>query len=170
MKEGKALGLVETVGLVAAIEAADAGSKAANVELIGYELARGGGLTTVKFTGDVAAVKAAVDAAKAAAEKVGRVYAVHVIPRPADQLRPLLAGKKEKDSAGKKEEDEKKEKNGEMEENGKMKENAGFREQESEENIPGSTEPSCNICKDPACPRKKGEPRSNCIHYKEKEK
>ncbi|TYP55472.1 BMC domain-containing protein [Thermosediminibacter litoriperuensis] len=156
MKKDGALGLVETVGLVAAIEAADAGSKAADVKLIGYELARGGGLTTVKFTGDVAAVKAAVDAAKAAAERVGRVYAVHVIPRPADQIRPLFGEKEEKDYKGKKEED------------GEPEETAGYKEQESREDIADSKEPSCNICKDPVCPRKKGEPRSYCIHYKKR--
>ncbi|ADL07327.1 BMC domain-containing protein [Thermosediminibacter oceani] len=151
MKGDGAFGLVETVGLVAAIEAADAGSKAADVKIIGYEMARGGGLTTIKFAGDVAAVKAAVDAAKAAAERVGRVYAVHVISRPADQIRPLFGGNIEKEKEG-----------------GEPGETAGSSERESHEDIPGSSESSCNICKDPACPRKKGEPRSYCIHYKKR--
>ncbi len=80
-----ALGLVETRGLVGAIEAADAGSKAANVRLLGAERADAG-LVTVKFLGEVAAVKAACDAGAAAAERVGQLVAVHVIPRPHDDL------------------------------------------------------------------------------------
>jgi microcompartment protein CcmL/EutN len=78
---GEALGMVETSGLVGAIEAADAMTKAANVELIGYEKI-GSGLVTVMVRGDVGAVKAAVDAGSAAAERVGKVVSVHVIPRP----------------------------------------------------------------------------------------
>jgi len=82
----QSLGLIETWGYVPAIEAADAATKAADVTLLGYERARAG-LITVKFVGDVAAVKAAVTAGSAAAEKVGKVVAVHVIPRPDRQLR-----------------------------------------------------------------------------------
>lgn len=78
---GNALGLVETKGLVGAIEAADAMTKAANVELIGYEKI-GSGLVTVMVRGDVGAVKAAVEAGCAAADRVGEVVSTHVIPRP----------------------------------------------------------------------------------------
>lgn len=78
---GQALGLVETMGLVGAIEAVDAGTKAAPVEFAGREYADAG-LVTVCFSGDVAAVKAAVDAAAAAAERVGQLVSVHVIPQP----------------------------------------------------------------------------------------
>jgi microcompartment protein CcmL/EutN len=78
---GNALGLVETKGLVGAIEAADAMTKAANVELIGYEKI-GSGLVTVMVRGDVGAVKAAVEAGSAAADRVGQVVSTHVIPRP----------------------------------------------------------------------------------------
>jgi ethanolamine utilization protein EutM len=81
----QALGLVETKGLVGAIEAADAGLKAANVELLGSERADAG-LVTVMFGGDVAAVRAACDAGAAAAERVGQLIAVHVIPRPHPSL------------------------------------------------------------------------------------
>lgn len=81
----EALGLVETKGLVGAIEAADAGLKAANVRLLGSERADAG-LVTVLFGGDVAAVKAACDAGAAAAERVGQLVAVHVIPRPHPSL------------------------------------------------------------------------------------
>lgn len=79
------LGLIETVGIVPAIVAADAASKAAQVSLLGYELGRAG-LVTIKVVGDVAAVTAAVSAGSAAAEKVGKVLSVHVIPRPDRQL------------------------------------------------------------------------------------
>ncbi len=78
---GRALGLIETRGLVGALEAADAGVKAADVELVGVEYADAG-LITVHFQGDVAAAKAAVDAGAAAAERVGQLVSVHVIPQP----------------------------------------------------------------------------------------
>ena len=77
-----ALGMVETKGLVAAIEAADAMVKAANVTLVGKEQV-GGGLVAVLVRGDVGAVKAATDAGAAAAERVGDLISVHVIPAPA---------------------------------------------------------------------------------------
>jgi microcompartment protein CcmL/EutN len=83
--EKQSLGLIETLGLVPAVEAADTGSKAANVTLLGYGNVDAG-LITVKFLGDVAAVKAAVTAAAAAAKRVGKVVSVHVIPRPDRQL------------------------------------------------------------------------------------
>ena len=76
-----ALGMVETRGLVGAIEAADAMLKAANVSLVGYEKI-GSGLVTVMVRGDVGAVKAATDAGAAAARAVGEVVSIHVIPRP----------------------------------------------------------------------------------------
>ncbi|MBN1058707.1 propanediol utilization microcompartment protein PduA [Clostridium cagae] len=76
-----ALGMVETKGLIGAIEAADAMVKSANVILVGYEKI-GSGLVTVMVRGDVGAVKAATDAGAAAAQKVGEVVSIHVIPRP----------------------------------------------------------------------------------------
>jgi microcompartment protein CcmL/EutN len=85
----EALGLIETRGLVAAIEAADAMVKSANVTLKGKELI-GGGLVTVMVTGDVGAVKAATDAGAAAAKKVGELVSVHVIPRPHSELDKIL--------------------------------------------------------------------------------
>jgi microcompartment protein CcmL/EutN len=81
MAELLALGMVETKGLVASVEAADAMVKAANVGLIG-KVHVGGGLVTVMVRGDVGAVKAATDAGAAAAAKVGELVSVHVIPRP----------------------------------------------------------------------------------------
>ena len=85
----QALGMVETRGLVALIEAADAMCKAANVELVGWDRV-GSGMVTAFVRGDVAAVKASVDAGAAAAAKIGEVIAVHVIPRPHDELSPAL--------------------------------------------------------------------------------
>lgn len=84
-----ALGLIETRGLVAAIEAADAMVKAANVHLIGREQI-GGGLVTVMVRGDVGAVKAATDAGTAAAGKVGEIVSCHVIPRPHDEVESVV--------------------------------------------------------------------------------
>ena len=84
-----ALGMVETRGLVGAIEAADAMVKAANVVLIGSEYV-GGGFVTVMVRGDVGAVKAATDAGAAAAKRVGEVVSLHVIPRPHSDVEMIL--------------------------------------------------------------------------------
>ena len=84
-----ALGMIETKGLVAAVEAADAMVKAANVTLVGKELV-GGGLVTVMVRGDVGAVKAATDAGAAAADRVGELISVHVIPRPHSEVELIL--------------------------------------------------------------------------------
>lgn len=85
----EALGMVETRGLVGAIEAADAMVKAANVALVGYEKI-GSGLVTVMVRGDVGAVKAATDAGAAAAKVVGEVVSIHVIPRPHSDTEKIL--------------------------------------------------------------------------------
>ncbi len=85
----QALGMIETKGLVGAIEAADAMTKAANVTLIGKEKV-GSGLITVMITGDVGAVKAAVDAGAVAAEQVGHLVGVHIIARPHDEIENIL--------------------------------------------------------------------------------
>ena len=84
-----ALGMIETRGLVGAVEAADAMVKAANVELIG-RVQVGGGLVTVMVRGDVGAVKAATDAGAAAARNVGELISVHVIPRPHNEVEMIL--------------------------------------------------------------------------------
>ena len=85
----QALGMIETKGLVAAIEASDAMVKAANVTLIG-KVHVGGGRVTVMVRGDVGAVKASVDAGAAAAERVGDLISVHVIPRPHNEVELIL--------------------------------------------------------------------------------
>ena len=87
------LGMIETKGLVGAIEAADAMVKSANVQLVGKEMA-GGGLVTVMVRGDVGAVKAATDAGAAAAEKVGELVSVHVIARPHTEVDAILPSKR----------------------------------------------------------------------------
>ena len=92
MMNTNALGMVETRGLVGAIEAADAMVKAANVNLVGKEQV-GGGLVTVMVRGDVGAVKAATDAGSAAAQKVGELVSVHVIPRPHSEVELILPHK-----------------------------------------------------------------------------
>ena len=84
-----ALGMIETKGLIGAIEAADAMVKSANVQLVGKEQV-GGGLVTVMVRGDVGAVKAATDAGAAAAEKVGELVSVHVIARPHTEVDVIL--------------------------------------------------------------------------------
>ncbi len=87
--EHRALGMIETKGLVGAIEAADAMVKAAKVDLFGKEKATAG-LVTMYVVGEVGAVKAATDAGAAAARRVGELVSVHVIPRPHDQLQSIL--------------------------------------------------------------------------------
>ena len=89
MASQQALGMIETKGLVGSIEAADAMVKAANVTLIGKQLV-GGGLVTVMVRGDVGAVKAAVDAGAAAAERIGELLSIHVIPRPHSDVEKIL--------------------------------------------------------------------------------
>ena len=84
-----ALGMIETKGLVGSIEAADAMVKAANVVIVGKEYI-GAGYVTVMVRGDVGAVKAATDAGAAAAERVGELVSVHVIPRPHAEIEQLL--------------------------------------------------------------------------------
>jgi len=97
----EALGMIETKGLVALIEASDAMIKAANVTMLGWQKI-GSGLVTALVVGDVAAVKAAVDAGAAAAGRIGEVVGVQVIPRPHEDLGTVLpvAGKKAAQTAG----------------------------------------------------------------------
>ncbi len=89
MSKSSALGMVETKGFVGAVEAADAMVKAATVTLVG-KTAVGGGLVAIMIRGDVGAVKAATDAGAAAADKVGELVSVHVIPRPHDEVEIIL--------------------------------------------------------------------------------
>ncbi|MCZ7832952.1 BMC domain-containing protein [Atlantibacter hermannii] len=90
---GQSLGLIETVGMAAAVEAADAAMKSANVSLVGYELTKGGGMVTVKLEGEVGAINAAVAAAISAASRVGEVYAHKVIARTAQHIEHIIHSK-----------------------------------------------------------------------------
>ncbi|MBU3214319.1 BMC domain-containing protein [Clostridium estertheticum] len=144
-----ALGLIETVGLAAAIEAADTCMKSANVELIGYELTKGYGMVTVKIKGDVSAVKAAIESAKVSAASVNTVYATLVIPRPVDKLDLMIESS---NTIGVK---------------NKIKEKNETIEIIKEEIVPAGE--VCNLCYDPKCTRKKGMTRKLCIHYKDSE-
>jgi ethanolamine utilization protein EutM len=181
-----ALGLIETVGLVAAVEAADAAVKAANIKLLGYELTRGGGLVAVKLQGDVGAIKAAVDAGANAAGKVGTVWATHVIPRPHHELVGMVTSR---DTVGREAKASSPAATAASPEGG----DGASQEQATpagEEPVPTDAaeetatvlpetevspaeKPSpevCNLCGDPACPRKKGDPKVTCLHYgKDKE-
>jgi ethanolamine utilization protein EutM len=85
----EALGMVETKGFIAAVEAADVMVKSANVTLVGYEKV-GSGLVAVLVRGDVGAIKAATEAGAAAAKRVGELIAVHVIPRPHSDVEKML--------------------------------------------------------------------------------
>jgi len=96
---GEALGMIETRGLVAMIEAADAMVKAANVRIVGWEKI-GSGYVTVLVRGDVAAVRAATDAGAAAARRVGELISAHVIPRPHPSLEDVLPIGKAQAAAG----------------------------------------------------------------------
>lgn len=91
----EAVGMIETKGFVAMLEASDAMMKAANVTMIGWDKV-GSGMVTTFVTGDVAAVKAAIDAGAAAAGRVGDVIGVHIIPRPHDELVAMLPKKNTK--------------------------------------------------------------------------
>ncbi|HZG73486.1 MAG TPA: BMC domain-containing protein, partial [Chondromyces sp.] len=96
----KALGMIEVVGMAAAVAAADTAVKSANVTLLGYELANGGGMVTIKFEGDVGATKAALEAASIEAERVGKVVSKHLIPRPHEELEKLIPAKETTSESG----------------------------------------------------------------------
>ena len=203
-----AIGIIETIGLAAAIEAADVCLKSANVSLIGYELTRGNGMTVVKIEGNVGAVKAAIEAASVAVNKVSKVYSQKVIPRPSDSIEFLVRNEntvgyenlniisdeveeieEEKHITNIEDvikEDINKEKESieneiEIEAEAKISQNdesileddkeeveseSDYIELKDDSNLENSY--TCNLCKDPKCPRVKGDLRSECIHYDEK--
>ncbi|MBB6217631.1 microcompartment protein CcmL/EutN [Anaerosolibacter carboniphilus] len=183
-----ALGMIETVGLAAAMEAADTAVKSANVTLLGYENSKGGGLITIKIEGDVGAVKAAVEAACAAASKINKVFSKQVIPRPHEEIEKLIYTK---DTVGITQpmEEDKPEIETEIEVKVEDKEEVEIEEVRAEVEVEepvmevleentdddgeealafiNSSEEVCNLCKDPKCTRRKGDLRSTCIHYDE---
>lgn len=199
------LGIIETIGLAAAIEAADVCVKSANVTLVGYELSKGDGMTVVKIEGNVGAVKAAIQAAQISAARVNKVVSAKIIPRPSTQIDMLI---KNVDTVGLMHNDRKLEEIKEVVElestiplelvdsidtvdeieeaveldiidsgiDSEKKEEVILPEKEAEkveevenikiENAKKKDRYTCNICKDPKCPRLKGELKSTCIHYK----
>lgn len=207
-----AIGMIETMGLAAGIEAADICLKSANINLVGYEFARGSGMTVVKIEGNVGAVKAAISAATAALGKLGKVHAQMVIPRPSDSIDMLIRNEstvgyetekeeipqvKQNEAPLDKEDDLNQEKADESEQKDETDEDINNQDldeeqiiedennevteqdeatEESDENSDDTDQDSseetsksytCNICKDPKCPRQKGDLRIYCIHYKE---
>ena len=176
-----ALGLIEVVGLAAGLEAADAAMKAANVQLLGYELTKGCGMVVIKLSGDVGAVKAAVDAAAAAAARVNKVCATHVIPRPQQQLGGIVLTK---DTVGQQPAEPKPAIVPPAAEQAPVAvmpvlaeaiaraeaevstDSGPVAAGESVDTVAASQPAEgCNLCGDPACSRKKGDPRVICIHY-----
>lgn len=139
-----ALGLIETVGLAAAVEAADAAVKSANIELVGYELTKGGGMVTIKLQGEVGAVNAAVEAGCAAAERINKVFGRLVIPRPHEDMDKIVYSKETVGSERK----------------------TTITNLDVDMNKPEM----CNLCNDPECTRKKGELKTLCIHNKSSNK
>jgi ethanolamine utilization protein EutM len=180
------LGLIETVGLIAAMEAADAAVKSANVELVGLELTKGGGMVVVKLQGDVGAINAAVQAGKSAAEKIGKVYSVKVIPRPHQELEIMIQsgemiGFKKTPPESQNDCLPEMETEIEPETETETEIGAGAMSDESPSFQPAAEGaktvetapetaapaaiPTCNMCNDVRCTRKKGEPRNLCINY-----
>lgn len=195
-----ALGIIETVGLAAAIDAADVAAKSANIQVIGYELTKGNGMAVVKIEGTVGAVKAAIDAAAASAAKINRVWSKSVIPRPNDSLEIFTYSKETVglESDGSEEEENTSDLQEELEddvisiiEDENLGEDKNLDEYEDMNNVEEHTEPvqddsdkqeitdkeeyeeesvTCNLCKDPECSRRKGDLRVMCIHYEELKK
>jgi len=192
---GYALGLIETRGKLAAIEAADVALKSANVALCGVENATGA-LITVKIIGDVGAVRAAIDAAKAKASLLGEVVATQVLPRPATGIMPMIkafpisaapeSSAKSIDSTS-----HTTSQVHDGEERGQDPEHCSETISFTKEGDEPALAPlppeevalvedvqdtvvdevqaaTCNICNDPACPRKKGDPSRECMHSTKK--
>lgn len=197
----QALGMIETIGLPTAIAAADAATKAANVQLLGYDLATGG-LVTVKVRGDVGAVQAAVRAGAQVGAQVGQVVSTHVIPRPHVDLESMTAQlvrgpavvSPPEPAAVKPRRPRQKVVPPELEAAAVVTELAAPAEVVSpEEDTPlpvvigqeliideaggatfveadmvieeGAAGEVCNLCGDPACPRRKGQPHRLCVHW-----
>lgn len=187
-----ALGIIETVGLAAAIEAADTAVKSADIKVIGYELTKGNGMAAIKIEGTVGAVNTAIYAAVIRASRVNQVWGKLVIPRPSDGLKILIDNgetvgiEKHEDKEEIKDEEESENANDfhrddeHLEDSGKeaIDENKGEIVEDIEEDHEEFAiyedelleSELCNICKDPKCPRKKGDLRKMCIHYEKLKK
>lgn len=183
------IGVIELVGLATAIECADAAVKAADVKLIGYELSKGGGMVAIKISGNVGAVQAAVAAGTAASTKVGKVVSKIIIPRPHQDLDKIILSKEtvqavlaEEDNKGNGAEasdneiltaDEELTEITVLEGNALSEDDSGeHHELEPAKDETNETKKTtiCNICSDPECPRQKGEPHANCLHFKDEKR
>lgn len=187
-----AIGMIETVGLVAGIEAADVCLKSANVTLIGYELTKGNGMTVVKIEGNVGAVKAAIEAATVAVNKISKVFSTKVIPRPSEGIDLLMKNcdtigyesEKEVDELIKNSDEDKCKSDiqietkeyYELEEINNIKVNNQElsliydNEDKFNQEINNELGYTCNLCKDSNCPRQKGDLKTKCIHYEDQNK
>lgn len=196
--KGQAVGFIETVGMVSAMEAADAAAKSANVQVLGYELTKGGGMVTVKMRGDVGAVQAAVAAGASAASRVGKVVRTLVIPRPHPDVERLLPKPDESTRTPAPTPAPEPQSVPEQEpaeappDETAPEEGAGREASPAGALSPARTGPDdaavppelslaageaeepedvnpeiCNLCGDPACPRRPGQARRRCIHYGE---
>lgn len=171
----KAIGLIETIGLAAAIDAADVAVKSANVEVIGTEYTKGDGMVVVKIEGDVGAVNAGVEAARQSASRIGTVFSYKVIPRPSAELELFLP----KEEASEDLEVEDAEENSieslalsDIQQTSEPTETEEVPSVEATliketQEVEGSDETviTCNICNDPRCSRKKGDLHMMCLHY-----
>ncbi|WP_027623218.1 BMC domain-containing protein [Clostridium lundense] len=178
----KSLGFIETIGMAAAIEAADTALKSANVELIGYELTKGNGMVTIKIQGDVSAVKSALDTAKYSASRINKVCTTLLIPRPSENVYSMMCCENNKEVTNstveslEEVEDFKKDVKEDITDNIKEDIVGVSKEIQSSDlgegcNLLNEDEKEegqiCNICHDPLCTRKKGQSRNLCIHYNE---
>ncbi len=159
--ESFALGLIETIGLVAGIEAADAAVKSSNVEVIGYENSKGG-TVVVKIKGDVGAVKAAIQAASVSAALVNKVMSTSIIPRPNSELKNIIFAKNKATTSL-----ESKKKVNKVENEHKSNEEIKKVSNKKDIKTVEGKNITCNLCMDLMCSRKKGEPRTSCIHFNE---
>ncbi|MBC6297846.1 BMC domain-containing protein [Listeria sp. FSL L7-1517] len=144
----QAIGIIEIKGLASAITVADTMAKVANIDLIDTEKAKGFGWITVKIEGDVAAVNAALEAGEQTAIQSDSFVAKKVIPRPGEEIFTVFWPKEEVAPEPEKEE-------------------LAPVEQEKPAEPEVMAEATCNLCHDPACPRVKGDPRQDCIHFDE---
>ncbi|MBM5596387.1 BMC domain-containing protein [Listeria seeligeri] len=144
----QAIGIIEIKGLASAITVADTMAKVANIELIGTEKAKGFGWIMVKIEGDVAAVNAALEAGEQTALASDSFVAKKVIPRPREEIFTVFWPREEVTPEP-------------------LKEVQVQIEQEELAEPEVTAEATCNLCHDPACPRVKGDPRQDCIHFEE---
>ena len=180
MENNNAVGIVETFGLTGAIAAVDAAVKASNVKFIGTEFVPGIGCISVRFTGKVSDIQAAVAAAAAACNKVTCVRSTLVIPRPHSDVQKMIDTEETKRSISKnlaakieeKEETEEiqeasepaaEEQTDDMPETEEASEPAA---EEQADDMPARTQGvTCNLCRDPRCNRKPGQLHKFCLHY-----